>query len=257
MINTKQKFMLSPEWTIKKQDNNLILYGGADSIFSIEIEDGNESFFESLTHNQKFTSDSLDIFDKRIFEQLLTAEIIKPSIKTKTKSTVAIIGDDIDLNLTGSEQLAFTDNMSPHDYLLIVRSTSSYSGLLKKINYYNIKKVHLFFDVAFNHTISIGPLVFPGETACLACLTGRISNRWNDDTPPPMPSMTINNHDLIKGIIISELTKIIDGDTSLINKTVSWNFQNRTVESYQLLKVPLCPICNQNKFDLNGKIMLP
>jgi len=50
---------------------------------------------------------------------------------------------------------------------------------------------HLLVDLAYHHTLSIGPLVWPGETACLQCLAGRIRQAWGDPVPPPAPEATL------------------------------------------------------------------
>lgn len=254
---TNQPYALSPKWIIVRQDDLLLISGGADAKYSIDIETGEQSFFETIKPDQAFNISSLNSFDKRIFEQLLTAEVIVPLINFGTSTSIATIGDANNLSLNNRKKFNFVDIKEAHDFIVIIRTNSSYSDLLSKINYKSINKPHLFIDTAFHHTISIGPLVFPGETACIACLEGRLKSRWGDNTPPPTPAMTIENKQLITGILSLELSKIISGDTSLINKTISWNFQNRTVATNQLLKVPVCPICNQNKIDLGGALVLP
>jgi len=250
-------FILSPKWTINRQEESLLISGGADARYAIEIENDEPSFFESLESNTPFNRSSLSIFDKKIFEQLLTAEIIIPSIEQKTKINVAINGDANNFNFINNKRINFVNQGEPYDYVLIIRTKSTYADLLNTINYKSINKPHLFVDAAFHHTISIGPLVFPGETACVACLEGRLSSRWGDDIPPSSAEIASENSDLVKGITMLELSKIAAKDTGLINKTISWNFQNRTVIKNQLLKVPLCPICSKNVIDLNGKLMLP
>jgi len=253
----QQRYVLSPKWTIARTDNSLLISGGADAKYSVDIETKLPSFFESIKIGQEFNITSLNVYDKRIFEQLLTAEIITPLSNFNPTTNIAILGDAHELSLHSSKQFNFVNENEVCDFYVVIRSNSSYSNLLNDINYKNINKPHLFIDIAFHHTISIGPLVFPGQTACIACLEGRLKSRWGDDTPPSTPAMTIENNQLTTGMLSLELSKIIGGDTSLINKTISWNFQNRTVSTNQLLKVPVCPICNQNKIDLGGALVLP
>lgn len=253
----QQQYALSPKWTIARTSNSLLISGGADAKYSIDIETEEQSFFETIKPDQAFNISSLNSFDKRIFEQLLTAEVIVPLINFGVSTSIATIGDANNLNLNNRKKFNFVDIKEAHDFIVIIRTNSSYSNLLSKIDYKNINKPHLIIDTTFHHTISIGPLVFPGETACIACLEGRLKSRWEDDTPPPTPAMTVDNQELTTSLLWLELSKIISGDTSLINKTISWNFQNRTVAINQLLKVPICPICNQNKIDLGGILVLP
>lgn len=253
----QQQYALSPKWTIARTRNSLLISGGGDAKYSIDVETEQPSFFESINTDQEFNISSLKAYDKRIFEQLLTAEVIVPLIDFGASTSIATIGDANNLSLNNRKKFNFVDIKEAHDFIVIIRTNSSYSDLLSKIDYKSINKPHLFIDTAFHHTISIGPLVFPGETACIACLEGRLKSRWGDDTPPPTPAMAVDNQELATSLLWLELSKIISGDTSLINKTISWNFQNRTVAINQLLKVPVCPICNQNKIDLGGILVLP
>ena len=246
-----QKFLLPAEWTITQKENSLIISGGADAKFEIELDHQYESFFAKVKNNQSFTRNELNLSDKKILEELLTAEIIVPKVRASTKIKVAVIGD--------SNQLKFGNEKSivNADLTVVVRTNSTFAKLLEKINYQDLTKPHLFVDLSYHHTISIGPLVIPGETACIACLQGRLTTRWGDDKPPKSPKISKDNSDLAKELIKAEIHKIQNGDTSLTNKTVSWNFQDRKVRNDQLLKVPFCPICSKNKIDLSGKIALP
>jgi hypothetical protein len=62
---------------------------------------------------------------------------------------------------------------------------------------------------------------------------------------------------VVSELIKTELNRICNDDTSLTNKTISWNFQDRIIRNDQLLKVPICPICTKNRIDPNGTLALP
>jgi bacteriocin biosynthesis cyclodehydratase domain-containing protein len=245
-----QYYRLSPEWSIRQTERSLIISGGADTRYEIELDSSEESFFSSLKSSKKFTKKDLSPSDARAFESLITAKIIVPLLSKSKRFSISVIGDSSTLRLNN------VGSMNDADLIVVVRTHSSFAELLQKINYTALDKPHLFVDIAYHHTVSVGPLVFHGETACIACLQGRISNRWGDETPPPSPKTASQYSDFASELIKTEITRIEQNDTSLTNKTISWNMQDRVIKHDQLLKVPLCPICN-NKFDQNGALALP
>lgn len=249
------KFKLLPEWQITQKGSVLQISGGADAKYEIELENDRPSFFANLKH-KSFSRNELALDDQPILEQLLTAEIIVPMLKKQRSIRVALLGDTKHFNLSSTDTIKVVKD-GEYEVALVVRSTSTYATLLKDIKYQDIVKPHLFIDTAFHHTVSIGPLVFPGETACIACLQGRVGIRWDDDTPPNMPLVAKQYAALTSELAGMELHKLATGDTSLANKTVSWNLLNRSTRQDQLLKVPICPICIKNKIDQSGALALP
>lgn len=255
MRSHKTKFKLLPEWAIKQSGKSLKISGGADSLYEVELESDKQSFFSELSHEKAFSRSDLAEDDRRVLEELLTAEIVVPIFKKTKQIKVMVIGDSADVL---PEQNPLTvKNSQEADLLVVVRTNSSYSDLLAKTDYVNITKPHLFIDLAFHHSLSLGPLVFPGETACIACLQGRVSTRWGDEIPPRTPLVGVQYKELIAGLLHAELDRIVKGDVSLTNKTITWNFHDRLITKNQLLKVPLCPICSQNVIDQRGALALP
>lgn len=250
-------YKLLPEWVIHQEENSLIISGGADARFEIELEDSTPSFFSTLKNTTYFSRDELNEVDLRVLEELVTAEIVVPRLQKNKVLRVAILGDDSKLNPISDINIKIVESSQDYDLALIIRTNSTYSGLLKDVDYQNIIKPHLFIDAALHHTISVGPLVFPAETACIACLQGRVSTRWGDSSPPSKPLVASKYERVIPELIATELARIAKDDTSLTNKTVSWNFQDRAIKKDQLLKVPLCPVCTQNRIDQRGALALP
>lgn len=253
----EQTFRLSPGWKIKQSGKTLVISGGADAKFEVELEVEGRSFFSALKSSSTFTRGQLNSHDQSVLEELITAEIIVPDIKKQQNLNVALLGDTKNFVLPESRSITTVEPDQTYDLALIVRINSSYSDLLENIDYHGMDKPHLLVELAFHHTASIGPLVFPGETACVACLQGRINTRWGDETPPRSPKAATDYKELVSELVATELDRIARSDTSLTNKTVNWNFQDRTITTAQLLKVPLCPLCAQNKVDHSGALALP
>jgi len=253
----KLTYELLPEWVVYQEGKSLIISGGADARFEIELESSKPSFFSTLKNTTFFSRNELNEVDLRVLEELVTAEIVVPRLLKNKVLRVAILGDDSKLTPISDINIKIVESSQDYDLALIIRTNSTYSDLLKDVDYQSIIKPHLLIDAAFHHTLSIGPLVFPAETACIACLQGRISTRWGDNNPPSKPLVTIKYERVIPELIATELARIAKDDTSLTNKTVSWNFQDRAVKKDQLLKVPICPVCTQNRIDQRGALVLP
>ncbi len=255
IVMTKQgtptKFKLSPGWKIRQNNNSLIVSGGADAIYEVGLSDSRESFLASLKSGKDFLRSNVPAQEQPVFEELVAAEVIVPVLHKEPKLLISVIGDPNKLNLGP------ISDSSKANLLVLIRTTSTLSDLLEKIDYIDIKVPHLFVDVAYRNTISVGPLVFPGETACIACLQGRITKRWGDEQPPTKPRATDELIEVASELVKIELRRIANNDTSLCNSTVSWNLEDRKIAKNQLLKVPLCPVCTVNEIDGTGVLALP
>lgn len=254
-------YIPNPNWTILYENNLLILNAGADKIFAIEDVPQNIANELIKYWKEKYIDPrNLSNSAKDIFTQLITANIVKivNGEKNKTITTVYInfIGDSIpellDL-IKRNKDMKITGNY-PVDLIIFIRTNSHLKDLTNK-EYKNLYTPHLLVDISYNHTFSIGPLVYPNETACLGCLIGRLSNYWGDAEPPKQPAMTENTN-LIADILKMELKKILGGDQSLINKTVSYDFENYKIKTNKLYKLPWCPFCKIPVANL-GSITLP
>ncbi|MEK8031990.1 hypothetical protein AACH06_14275 [Ideonella sp. DXS29W] len=76
---------------------------------------------------------------------------------------------------------------------LCVRTDASWAEMLHDYQHQPPRRTHVLLDLAYHHTLCLGPLVVPGQTACLACFGHRVAHRWGDLPPPPAPA---NRHRL-------------------------------------------------------------
>ncbi len=250
------KLQLNKAWRIERKGSELYIFGGQDSVYAIDIDGSEKSFFDNLKHDKQFTAKQLSLADQIVLEQLLSAGVIVPRLSTKaTKSfSIKLVGQKKLI-----DKLSFTDSLlkinGKADLIVLVRSNESLSEFLKRHDYVELSQPHIFLDLAYNHTISLGPLVFPGLTSCVACLEGRLKTRWGDEKPPTEPASTGSLVGLAKEWLEVELLKLFkDEDYYLVNKTVVLDTQNRSTSSNKLLTVPLCPYCNKNKLLSSGQM---
>lgn len=101
---------------------------------------------------------------------------------------------------------------------------------------------HLFVDVAYHHMVSLGPLVVPGETACLQCLAGRVSAHWGDPVPPQEPEAA-RLAPLVAGLVAIEVERVSGGICELANRTVTLDVERWRLIDETVLRLPWCPGC--------------
>lgn len=101
---------------------------------------------------------------------------------------------------------------------------------------------YVFVDVAYHHTVSLGPLVVPDETACLACLAGWVAARWGDPVPPAEPEAS-RRAPLVAGLASVELERVAAGTSELANRTVSLDLRRWRIVDETLLRLPWCAAC--------------
>lgn len=261
--NLNHRLYSNPAWTLRRgTEQQLLCSAGADQLFAIEELEA-YVILEILNCWGKglFNSAKLSKRANEIVEQLLSAGIVRPKLgKTDKNIQIAIVGDPkytakIKPSLQQANSATSEEKMA--DLKIVLRTSQSYAQLLDELDYSNLKTPHLLVDMGFHHTVSIGPLVLPGQTACLACLQGRLTNRWGDNPPPSEPAM-LNYIGFARELLNVELAKLInDKDYSLVQKTVVYDLNERQVQVNPLYKVPLCPICANNSLDISGMIALP
>lgn len=259
MKNTSQRFRLNPSWTLSLSDNGISVSGGEDSLYQLECPGGIASALLSLT-SSPFTRSMLPPGSEAIFAQLVSAEVFIP-IRKKSKTTqlhVAIKSDDSELSAVLGRHFSrngFIINASRAEIAVLIRTQTTLGDFLQSIDYASLAIPHVFVDLAFNHTVSLGPLVFPGETPCVACLEGRLKTRWGDPAPPKTPAASTKYRGIAAELACLEMERFRDNDTSLTFKTVAYDLAARTTTVNKLLTVPQCPYYSSDIAYASGKLL--
>ncbi|MCA9328954.1 TOMM precursor leader peptide-binding protein, partial [Candidatus Saccharibacteria bacterium] len=205
-----------------------------------------DSVFPSLG-TKPYVVDDLSVVDQVLHEQLLTAGITQPKLSTKNRVKIRVIPDSF-LDSTQNPAIHIT-RVGDYDLLFIIRENQTYAELLQELDYQSITQPHVLIDLANHEHVSVGPLVFPSETACLACLQGRIEHRWGDTKPPKSPRATQAARRLAQSMIELEAVKFLEQNYALIGKTLSMNMTTYQTNEHALYKVSYCPICKKPAID--------
>lgn len=242
-------YTVSPAWRVRQDGRVLRLHGGADAEYEVPLASEVPSRYVA---EGTFTRQSLSASDASVLEQLVTAGVVTPVGRKTAKLKVATVGDTLPFALKGSH-IVLVDDKASADVVLVVRHTSTHGEIITRTDYYNITKPHMYVDLAYHHTLSLGPLVYPGETPCIGCLYGRLRERWGDEVPPREPFLQASS-ELIAALVSEELRRLATGDMSLVGHTVAWDITGRTTTTNVLLKSSGCPRCGA--YGSDGKVVL-
>ena len=247
-------------WNMFVEENKLFATKGADEIYF--LDDIDEECVNDVYN--LYLEDKFEQIDKNILEKLKQAGIIYEKIYNRTnKLKVAIkyigtnnfnLNNSINNRIANSNNIDIVDTINDCDLLLIIRTNEKLKEVLR--DYDKIKVPHLFVDLAYSNTISIGPIVYKNETACLGCFIGRITRIWGDPVIPEEPQI-LEKYELISDLIIERLNEfIIFGNCpDLVNGVWNFNTSEFNTKLDKTYKLPWCPICNSIKE--NEKIELP
>lgn len=250
-------------WALVHEPGLLVVHAGADELFAIE-DVGDETAHELLTlwrdevlHPERLSAEASDVF-----EQLKSAGIVRNRLARRDAYALQVrfVGPpdgDLEAQLADAlpEQITLRGGEGA-DLLLLVRTGGAFADIAAEANA-GLSTPHLLLDLAYGHTICLGPLVFSGETACLACLVGRVTHAWGDAEPPPRPRMT-RPSGLSAGLVALAIENILlREDRGLVNRTVAYDFAVHGVQAHSLYRLPMCAVCGADGAPRTGFTALP
>jgi bacteriocin biosynthesis cyclodehydratase domain-containing protein len=225
----------SPAWTLTEQEGSLLVSGGADALYLVATPSaGVASELVAAWRRGVLDRTALSADAGRVLDVLVSARVVELHIEAPARSVA--------YRFIGEPHPAFSaaSDAESASLLVIVRTNGQLSQLTAMLP----DQPHLLVDLAYNHTISFGPLVFPGETACLGCLAGRIAAAWGDAAPPARPAV-LESPELIAGLTAIHVSQAFEGTSQLINQTLAYDLQEHEVKRDRVYKLPHCPRCGE------------
>ena len=231
-------YSADPHWALVHDPGLLVLHAGADELFAIEdVSDGVAAEMLALWRTEVMRPEALSQEAAGVFEQLKAAGIVRNLVAARVEYSLAVTfaGErDAALEAALADALPaaiVVDDAGAPDFVLFVRTNGALTDIVGA-GYTALTAPHLLLDIAFDHTICLGPLVFPRQTACLHCLVARLSYYWGDVTPPVRPR--------------------VSGHPGL-----SAGLAAIAVQTSSVYRVPSCPACGTGAAARRGSIALP
>jgi len=151
--------------------------------------------------------------------------------------------------------LQYGDDANDADMVLVVRTNASWQAVRDDYAVLGIRKPHLFVDLAYHHTVGIGPYVVPGETACVTCLSHRVAHRWGDLSGPLRPVVSSRSHAV--AALLSPMLTAPDGVWPFLEHSISLNLQTLSSTRDKVFQLPWCEVCASQHDSHTGALPLP
>jgi len=261
-----------PSWALVHEPGLLLLHAGADDLFAIEdVTDSVAAEVLTQWRAEVISRDGLSHEADDVFGQLVSAGIIRNLIEPRPEYSIdlrfagsrdtrleAAIADALPFGvvLGGGDGRGVVLGGETSDLVVFIRTDGTLADVVAD-DYAALVTPHLLLDLAFDHTICLGPLVFARQTAGLCCLVGRLWSRWGDRTPPSKPRMT-EHPGLSGGLAAMTIANILlRQDRSLVNRTVAYDFRAQEVQAHSVYRLPMCPACGTGAAAAERRIELP
>jgi bacteriocin biosynthesis cyclodehydratase domain-containing protein len=233
-----------PGWCTTVDGDRLIVVGGADAVWVVDdIEPDSAAAVLQFWSPDPPALERLPSHAQPVIAHLTALGALRPVLPDGPERPISTVyvGDRAD----GFETAVGTGP----PITVVVRTNGTLRDLVPVAR--QLQTPHVLCELAFHHTISFGPLVAPGLTACLACLTTRVGLRWGDPDPPPRPAglEAAQSAGLLVGRMIRRDSK------SLVNATVALDLDTLETRREPLWRDPACPVCAGPPID--GNLPLP
>ena len=125
------------------------------------------------------------------------------------------------------------------------RSTASWVDALRPYCAEQDPRPQLLIDLAYHHTLVLGPWVVPGQTACLACMGLRTVRRWGDAAVPAQPQ-ALAQAGLSVALLLQVLRAAADvgGQAAWVEHSVQFDLRSLQTQRVRVYRQPWCPACS-------------
>lgn len=233
------------------------------------LEDLNETqaekFLDAYKNGNFERISGEDVAYAKVVDQLLEAGVLfRGSSTPLPRLTLGVRWSGVPLPIlqtalleqTGANTWDWTTSPNDADLCLVVRTNGTLAQTAETTA--DLRVPHLFVDMAHNHTLSLGPIVKRGQTACLACMAARISRHWGDVPPPERPGIT-ERHQFVAATLALQLQRFQRFGTcpELIERLWSIDIDSFSSRFDTLYRLPWCPQCFPDHNMDEGRIALP
>jgi len=253
MKQERLRIFASPGWTLFLDDGKLFASAGADEMYLLDTLDRSES--ERLLDGYRAgTLDELEAaapsYAQTIGRLIQAGAVFRGSptpLATLNLSALQcgeLVTDWHSCMLAQevSDTWTWTEEPKVSDLCLVFRAGATLASVAEATR--DLGVPHLLVDISNQHTLSLGPLVKPGQTACLSCLAGKISRHWGDPPVPTEPQMSRQTQ-LVAALVVQQVRRFRQYGTcpELIERLWSFDLNSLECRFDCLLQLPWCPRC--------------
>jgi bacteriocin biosynthesis cyclodehydratase domain-containing protein len=247
-------------WRAFPVDGGVELTAGADLAYQLpDLPSADAAFLMELfgptdrEPNHRIEPDRLSDGLRQLVPRLQALGALRPTgLPACPSPTVflAVVGEQPPaLNAALADAMSVVDGDA--DLILVVRTTSTWQEITETAA--ELRRPHLVLDLAYHHSVAIGPLVVPGASACLGCLALRIARRWGDRPPSDAPCC-LADPGLPAALAAHAIRRIGAGSLALLDRVVTYDLDELTTTAEHVLPSVGCAICPQVTV---GRVALP
>lgn len=237
---------LSPAWRIESLGEHLLVQAGADEVYVIdEAPAGEHERLIHLCESGEAAACAHDPLLGAALRQLRRMGVLVPEGAAQVfeaHARLVWLGEPCEALAEGLRsqgwQLSEPESVADAPLTLLVRTDASWSDVMQAYGLWHGRGPHLLVDLAHHHTLSVGPLVVPGQTACLACLGHRIVQRWGDLPPPPRPEMLRRAAGV--AALLSDAVRL---GSELVEQVAALDLRQLRLSRHRVHVQPGCPVC--------------
>jgi bacteriocin biosynthesis cyclodehydratase domain-containing protein len=232
-------------WRLLLEDGRLVASGGADELYLVdELTEA-----ECASVAAAFEGDALDGLPRAgavgaTLDRFERMGVVVRRVEPQPALRIAMIGGESLAPLVGK-----LVPVNEAGLVFVVRT----GGGLVEVAEKSPAAPHVLVDLAYHHTVSIGPLVWPGETPCLSCFAGRIRQRWGDPLPPPSPGAT-ESLAFAAGLVAEIARRFAAEGThdGLVEHVVAFDLRTLSSQRERIHRLPWCPRCFPDTLPAGG-----
>jgi hypothetical protein len=249
---------LSPAWRLESLGDHLLAQAGADEVYVIdEAAAADHARLISLCEGGEAASWAQDAHLGAALRQLRRLGVLVPQGAAHAfaaHARLVWLGTPCEALGDGLVSLGWqvSPAEAPAPLTLLVRTNASWSALMAAYGAWHGRGPHLLVDLSHHHTLSVGPLVVPGQTACVACLGHRIVQRWGDLLPPTEPAMLRR-----AAGVAALLSDVVRLGPELVERVAALDLRHLRLSRHRVHMQPGCPVCQASREDTAIELASP
>lgn len=249
---------LSPAWRLESLGEHLLVQAGADEVYVIDEAPPREhARLIALCEGAEAAAWSQDPHIGAAMRQLRRLGVLVPEgAERPFDANARLVWVGQPCEGLASDLIRQGWQVGPPEadapLTLLVRTDASWAELMSAYVAWHGRGPHMLVDLAHHHTLSVGPLVVPGQTACLACLGHRIVQRWGDLQPPPQPEMLRRTAG-----VAAMLSDVVRLGPELVEQVATLDLRHLRMSRHRVHVQPGCPVCQASRQDPSIELASP